>query len=265
MKKLAIVVSLILMVLSLAACDEFLEGFQSGYDNATQESQDQSAADVFNEDDYSSDIDFTDLSHNADSLKGTKVTYRGSIIQKTNSICRIAIGGNSNNVVYANLPRSLDDETLIDGDIIDFWGTVKGQTSYTALLGQTIYLPEIDLEKIAKVDMLSLVKYTDTPFTVTEMSWDEVTVASTTEIESITIKTITTSFDGSLSLELEIVGTVTGTEYLNLEVKIYDADDISLGNTSVFSSISDGEKFRLTESIYVPADTSRIEFVRDEN
>lgn len=222
---------------------------------------------MFNENDYSEKIPISDLIHNADSFKGEKVKYRGTVSQKLGptlgvTIYRIAIDGISDNMVYVNEAKGATVDTVIDGDMVDFYGIVKGQTSYKAVLGNTIYLPEIDMQKLVKVDTASLIEYIDSPFTVTEYSYNG-SVSRTTVIESVKIKSISMSYSGDMNIEMEIIGTVTGYSYLSLSIKCYDVDGISLGEKSVFGSVTDGEKFRLNESVYVPAETVKIEFVHD--
>lgn len=222
---------------------------------------------VFNENEYSEDIPISDLIRNADEFKDAKVKYRGTISQKMGptsgiTIYRIAINGNSDYMVYVNETKGAMVDTVIDGDMVDFYGIVKGQTSYQSVLGATVYLPEIDMQKLVKVDTASLIEYIDNPFTVTEYSYDG-SISQTTEIDSVNIKAISMSYSGDMSIEMEIVGTVTGYEYMSLNIKCYDVDGISLGEKSIFASVTDSEKFRINESVYVPAETTRIEFVHD--
>lgn len=216
---------------------------------------------VINESDYASDIPFDEVVRNADSFAGEKVTYRGIIIQKQEQILggmmyRIAIGGDSDNMVYANTSPNAASDIVAEDDMIDFWGEIKGETSYTSVIGGTVYLPEVDLHKLTKVDALSLVEFEDTPFVVSGYSGQ-------TSIESAKIKSISFSFSGDLDIEMEIVGTVAGGESLSLDIKCYDKDGVSLGSESIYTSVVDGEKFRLTENFYAPAETARIEFIKD--
>jgi len=77
------------------------------------------------------------------------VTYRGEVIQvieisKNSYVLRVAVTKKTyiwDDIIWAYY----SGERLLKGDIIDFWGRVKGLKTYTAVLGNEITIPEIEI------------------------------------------------------------------------------------------------------------------------
>ncbi|VVB85121.1 zinc-ribbon domain protein [uncultured archaeon] len=95
-------------------------------------------------------ISYDDLMRNNENYIGKIVYYRGRILQ-VNEISngkyalRVATkkesyGGYLEEVIWVNYKGS----RLLENDLIDIWGEVKGLKSYTAVLGNGITIPEIE-------------------------------------------------------------------------------------------------------------------------
>lgn len=219
------------------------------------------ALENFAETDYTA-IDYDALARDADSHIGKLVKYRGAIVQivTANSTYRINVDGNSNKPIWTEKAKGIITGSFLDDDMVDVWGVVKGQKSYTAVLGNKIYLPDITIIKIQKVDVNSFFEYTDMPFTVTEDSYSGMRVTS---IESCAIKAVSFSYDGGYKIDFEIIGTLTGYNYLNLYLQCYDSKGVFLARKNLFASVTDGVKFKITDTIYIPKETAKIEFEKD--
>jgi hypothetical protein len=64
------------------------------------------------------------------------------------------------------------------------------------------------------------------------------------------------------TLECEITGVVNNTTLSSfaLDVKCYDSEGYFIDKTTIYGSIENGEKFRLSDYINIPKETKSIEF-----
>jgi TM2 domain-containing membrane protein YozV len=95
-------------------------------------------------------ISYTDLMHSPDAYKNTIVYFRGQIIQEENEygntyILRIATKqepyvGYTDDIIYVDYSGSQP----VQGDVVDVYGNFVGLKTYTAVLGNTITIPEIN-------------------------------------------------------------------------------------------------------------------------
>ena len=104
----------------------------------------------------SKSISYKELFRNIDQYKDRKVYYTGKVVQVMGdgnflSSMRVEVTrgayGIWDDVVLATI---LDAEApkILEGDIIKFWGTVKGEQTYQTVLGAEITVPEINVEII---------------------------------------------------------------------------------------------------------------------
>jgi ribosomal protein L37E len=98
-----------------------------------------------------------DLSRYNEKYIGKIVYYRGGIIQSQNTNndyqFRIATlkskyGGYSDDVIFVNYKGT----RLLEGDVVDVWGTVNGLKTYTSVFGKEITIPEIDAIEINYIE-----------------------------------------------------------------------------------------------------------------
>ena len=96
------------------------------------------------------DIPYDELARNADSHIGERIHYIGKVIQVIENppALRINIATpNQHGYVTENkiILVSRNDNTgrLLENDIVEIWGIVKGISTYKAVFGQSITVPEI--------------------------------------------------------------------------------------------------------------------------
>ncbi len=95
-------------------------------------------------------VSYDDLMRSNENYVGKIIYYRGKIIQVREDYndeytLRVATKeseyvGYSDNIIWVNYKG----KRLLEDDIIDVWGKVKGLKSYTGLLGDQVTIPEID-------------------------------------------------------------------------------------------------------------------------
>ncbi|MGK9251817.1 hypothetical protein [Paenibacillus humicus] len=96
-------------------------------------------------------FDYLALARNPEKLKGTKVYLKGKIVQALESRNQVELRvditkgeyGIWTDTVYVDYELPKGGDRLLEGDIINFWGTVEGLKSYQAIFGQKVSLPEI--------------------------------------------------------------------------------------------------------------------------
>lgn len=90
------------------------------------------------------------------------------------------------------------------------------------------------------------------------------TFIGTTKIESFSITKIdSSSFIDELKITYEIIGTVYGSDYLNLDLKCYDSEGFLIDSVLIMGSVSNGERFKLSNTAYIPTKTVKIEIAGD--
>jgi len=95
-------------------------------------------------------ISYDDLMRNNENYVGEVAYYRGEVVQVSEIygdkyVLRVATKqepyiGYFKDVIWVNYKG----KRLLEDDIIDVWGRVKGLKTYTAVLGNEITIPEID-------------------------------------------------------------------------------------------------------------------------
>lgn len=105
-------------------------------------------------------IDFADLSRNPDKYKGNNYKFTGEVIQVQegwhNTVdLRINVTKEEydsldiitwSDTIYATIEIPEGEDKILEDDVITFWGTCDGEYTYTAVLGNKISLPKIDIE-----------------------------------------------------------------------------------------------------------------------
>ncbi|BDQ30436.1 hypothetical protein [Nitrosopumilus zosterae] len=93
-------------------------------------------------------IPYDDLLRNNENYVGEIVSYQGKVLQVQNTfgdtyVMRIGVTKNTfayDDVVWVNYAGS----RVLEGDIVEFWGDVKGIRDYTAVLGNVVSVPEVN-------------------------------------------------------------------------------------------------------------------------
>lgn len=105
---------------------------------------------------YETGITYKEIARNPDDYKGKKVKFTGYVKQVLEGYIyndmRMSTSGKYDDIIYATYRTSLVDGRLLEDDHITIYGAVSGLKSYTAVLGNTITLPEISIDRIEILD-----------------------------------------------------------------------------------------------------------------
>lgn len=217
------------------------------------------------EDNFDDSITYDNLTHSPDDFTGTSVRLTGKIIQVMEgngfTAYRFAVDNDYDKIIYVESYPEYPTDTLAENDYATLSGVAYGMYSYEAVLGNTITLPAVLAAKFEITEFV-LPEYPAGPLTL-EKRLSSGRLYSTTEIESFSIVDAEISYNGDLRITCQITGKVSGRGYLSLKLKCYDKDDVLIKSASISASVSDGEKFRISDDTYIPMDTSRIEFAVD--
>lgn len=101
-------------------------------------------------------IPYDDLIRETDKYIGTIVNFSGRVVEVQevgpNIFLRVNITkseyGFYDDTIWVNYSLKEDEKRIIDDDIVNLWGEVKGRKTYTAILGNRITIPEINARKI---------------------------------------------------------------------------------------------------------------------
>jgi hypothetical protein len=127
------------------------------------------------------EITYDDLMRNNEDHVGKIVHYQGKIIQVQNVygdtyVLRVGTSDAPyyfGDIIWVNYAG----KRVLEGDIIEFWGKVKGLKDYTAVLGNSVTIPEID------ASILDVVKKQGNTEAKTETKTNSV---SKTELRNVT-------------------------------------------------------------------------------
>jgi uncharacterized protein YcfL len=101
---------------------------------------------------YETGITFDNISRSPDDYIGKKVKFSGRIAQVIEggslNALRMSTSGNYNNVIYGTYSPSIIDVRLLEDDDITIYGTVVGLKTYTTIMGASVTLPEISIDRI---------------------------------------------------------------------------------------------------------------------
>ncbi len=94
---------------------------------------------------------YGDYGRNPQNHSSEKITYKGTVLQvlegKT-TILRVAVDGNSNQVIYTKYNKPSSASRILEKDTITVTGTFDGLYTYTSTLGGDITIPSCVTEKI---------------------------------------------------------------------------------------------------------------------
>ncbi len=86
-------------------------------------------------------------------------------------------------------------------------------------------------------------------------------IAYTTNISNFEINNALITESGSIYIEYTITGIVNGYDYLSLSAKCSDANGYVIGTVSMYDRVTDKEPFKISNSIYLPKNTSVLELI----
>lgn len=215
--------------------------------------------------DFDDSITYEDLARSPDAFSGTSVRFTGKIVQVIEgydfTAYRFAVDNDYDKIIYVECYPEYPTDVLIEDDYATLSGVAYGMYSYETVLGNTLTIPGVLAAKF-EIAEISLPEYPTGPLTL-EKRLSTGHLYSTTEIESFSITDTEISYNGELHITCQVAGVVSGNGYLSLDLKCYDKDNVLIDTASIIASVSDGERFRVSDDTYIPADTSRIELVAD--
>ena len=94
-------------------------------------------------------LDYTKVARNPDKYKGEFAKVTGKVLQVSEGwsnkvVCRI--GESRDKIWYVNYTRKEGEPRILENDTVTFYGKCDGVTTYTAVLGNSITIPELDAE-----------------------------------------------------------------------------------------------------------------------
>lgn len=109
---------------------------------------------------YTSDYSYNTIARDADSYKGTKVCFRGKVLQEGDAgssmrYIRLAVDSDYDTVLFVTYTSDQVPVRVLEDDILTIYGTVAGNYSYETVMGASITLPWVNSDMIdtSEVDM----------------------------------------------------------------------------------------------------------------
>jgi hypothetical protein len=102
---------------------------------------------------YETGLTFEEISRNPYDYYGDKVKFEGYVLQVMSNlyiedVLRVATDGKYDDVIYCTYDEKSLDYRLLEDDHIIIYGTVQGITSYETVLGGSVTLPQIAVDRI---------------------------------------------------------------------------------------------------------------------
>ena len=101
---------------------------------------------------YETGISYDQLSRTPEDFNGEKVKFSGKVIQVmegTGSVTiRFAVDGSYDHIILGSYSSSIVSTRILEDDYITIYGTSKGTTTYETVMGNSITIPSVSIEKI---------------------------------------------------------------------------------------------------------------------
>lgn len=101
---------------------------------------------------YNTGITYSQLARTPDEYEGEKVKFSGEVVQISEGLLsdtiRLAVGGDYDNILYLTVPFGTTEERILEDDYITIYGVSEGITTYTTVLGASISIPSVSVDKI---------------------------------------------------------------------------------------------------------------------
>ena len=101
---------------------------------------------------YDTGITYSQLSRTPDDYIGEKVKFSGKVLQVSeglfSNMIRLGVDGSYDNVLYLTVPTGITEKRILEDDYITIYGVSEGITTYTTVLGASISIPEISVDKV---------------------------------------------------------------------------------------------------------------------
>lgn len=103
---------------------------------------------------YDTGITYEQLARNPDSYVGSKVKFRGKVIQTLEGSgvvnVRIAVNSDYDNIIFGVYDADMVQTRILEDDVVTVYGTSTGLYSYTSTMNATITIPGMDIERIER-------------------------------------------------------------------------------------------------------------------
>lgn len=215
---------------------------------------------------YDNEFVYEELSRDPDAYTGLGYELKGEVIQVSSTwggkdTYRIALDGDNSKIIYAFETDDSVIDSILEEDFVVLHGVSDGLESYLSIVGKEITIPKIIIAdmKVAENEML----IPEFPTENIEFTYDYFSDVITYKLEKIEVLSVDSSFTDELALELQLTGMVSGNDFFNIDCKCYDADGYLIDTTSLSFTASDGEPFKVKESLYIPFETVKIEFAKE--
>lgn len=105
-------------------------------------------------------IAYKDLARNTERFKSEKAYFFGKVIQaqenKNRVTLRVEVTRGEYDIwddaIWVNYTKKEGEDRILEDDLVQVWGTIKGLKTYTAVMGNEISIPEIDAKYISLSD-----------------------------------------------------------------------------------------------------------------
>lgn len=101
---------------------------------------------------YNTGITYSQLARTPDKYEDEKVKFSGTVLQVSEGLfsdkIRLGVNGSYDNVLYLSVPSGITDERILEDDYITIYGTSKGIETYTTVMGASVSIPSINVDKI---------------------------------------------------------------------------------------------------------------------
>lgn len=103
------------------------------------------------------EVTYENLARNPQKMEGTNVKIMGEVIQVMNGdfvkAYRVNITKNEydfyeDTIYLTYVPKTKDEDNILEDDIITIWGTASGDYTYTSVMGASVTVPHVDAEYI---------------------------------------------------------------------------------------------------------------------
>ena len=164
MKKLSVLLLTIIACCMLWACGKtatFNESEEettthkknkTEYSTTAEDITESSERQTYSDSDYKTGITFDNISRNPKDYEGKLVYFTGEVVQlmegdDENQI-RLAVDGDYDKVVLIGYDPEITTSRILEDDNIEIYGTSVGIFQYESVLGQTISIPAVYVDKI---------------------------------------------------------------------------------------------------------------------
>ena len=101
---------------------------------------------------YNTGITYSQLARTPDKYEGEKVKFSGKVLQVSeglfSDVIRLGVNGSYDNVIYLTVPMGITEERILEDDYITIYGVSEGITTYTTVMGASVSIPSVSVDKI---------------------------------------------------------------------------------------------------------------------